>query len=120
MKPELKYIFGPPDLATSLKDYTPEDPFNVHIHARLMIGVTGEEGEESFDIIISTPKGLLNVLKEDEILSGRHYLFTNKYDYTNILNYLTSHINSIEKGSWDEVGEMLSRLGYWEFEDYSN
>ena len=40
-----------PRYKSSLEDFIQEHPSNVHINARWTIGVKGEEGEESFDII---------------------------------------------------------------------
>ena len=57
MKAELKRIHSPD---ADLDVYYPEDPENFSLFLQLMIGPEGEDSEESFDILICTPKWILD------------------------------------------------------------
>jgi hypothetical protein len=84
-----------------------------------MIGERDKKGEESFDITVCTPQWLLKNSKKDSIIYGRHYLIVFEYNFQKIVEELTLLVNSVEGENWSEIGESLSRIGKWEFEDYT-
>lgn len=117
MHPVLKNVLNSDDLSP-LSDFTPSDTANFCVHVSMMIGEKGKEGEESFDIIICSPKWLQENTKNSDIFFTRHYLIAGNYDYKNIYDFITKSINKVTGKNWKEVGEKLSRIGHWEFEDY--
>jgi hypothetical protein len=117
MKAEIKSIFSP-DIEVTLKEYQPERANNFGFLLQMIISPEGEEGEESFDIMVCTPDWLKDNHSKDEIIFGRHHLIVFKYDYQAIYQKLAKYVNSIEANTWDEISSLIGRVGHWEFEDY--
>lgn len=117
MKAEIKAIYSV-DIVEPLNEYRPKKADNFGFNLRLIISPKGEEGEESFDIMVCTPEWLKENHKEDEIIFGRHHLIVFKYDYQAIYKKLLEYVNNIDVNSWDEIGTQIGRIGHWEFEDY--
>jgi immunity protein 8 of polymorphic toxin system len=85
---------------------------------RTMVGPRGSEGEESFDINVCTPKWIEEQVEKEGFVLGRGYLVVGRYDPSLIRNTIVRLVESMSGGSWQEVAEKVSRIGYWEFEDY--
>lgn len=115
-KAELKGFFSP-DI-DDLKNFQPlkDDCFGFLLQT--LVGPKGEEGEESFDIEIFTPKWLLSRYKKNEILFLRHSIIVFEYNYEKLMERITSSIERCSGETWDEVAEEVGRIGHWEFEDY--
>ena len=82
-----------------------------------MFGPEGQEGEESFDMIVCTPKWF-EMNMETAARSGRHHLFVRSFDLEGIRAFLEDYARECVGSTWDEVARKLGRLGKWEFEDY--
>lgn len=117
MKPEIKaiYSFDIEDLET----YKPPDATSFAFHLRLIAGPQSEPGEESFDLRVCTPNWLLENHAREDVIIGRHLLIVMEYDYQRILKTITKFLETCTGNTWTEVAEKLGRLGYWEFEDYT-
>lgn len=102
----------------NLQTYTPRDPECFCVSVRAMVGPKGGEGEESFDINVCTPKWLAEVCQREGFIVGRHYLILSSYDVAHIKRVIVELIEKCEGNTWQEVTEKVSRIGYWEFEDY--
>lgn len=85
---------------------------------RLIVGPKGEDGEESFDVEICTPKWLLSKHNKEDVINGRHKLIVLEYNSDRIQNYINKYVQTCYGNTWKDVAAKLSRLGYWEFEDY--
>ena len=83
-----------------------------------MVGSAGADGEDSFDVIVCTPRWLSDRLLPTKIMLGRHHLLVKQYDYTRLLQFLISFASGCRGATWEEVALRLGRLGEWEFEDY--
>lgn len=83
-----------------------------------MVGPADEDGEESFDIVVCTPKWLEEICEMEDIVIGRHYFIVRKYNYEKIILTIEKFLQQCSGKNWDEVGRKVSRLGRWEFEDY--
>ncbi|QYN48695.1 hypothetical protein GYM73_03455 [Apibacter sp. ESL0432] len=118
MKAVLNRIYRLDDFGEYLSDYFPLDKFNFNVPIRMIVGESMNKGEESFDLTICTPKWLLQNMKEEDIFFARHYLIVKEYDYARIYNYIKKYVDGLTGDTWDEIGLKLSRIGYWEFEDY--
>lgn len=116
MRAELKRLHSPDTF--DLAHFVPEDPTSFAILLQAMIGPAGEAGEESFSIQVCTPRWLEQNLPRDEVLVARHMLLTHEYDLGKIVAAITKFLSTCTGASWQEIGEKVSRLGYWEFEDY--
>jgi immunity protein 8 of polymorphic toxin system len=106
-----------PDLP-DLQAYVPDDPEDVGFLLQFFAGPEGQEGEESFDLVVCTPKWLLKRHSSEEVINGRHHLIVLHYDLERITGFIRSYVESCSGATWREVAEQLGRLGRWEFEDY--
>jgi len=116
MRPELRYVHCAEvwDLAA----HVPNDPTDFGVSVQFMIGPEGERGEESFNVVVCSPAWLAREASERSPLDLRHHLLLPNWDWPAVLTYVRSYLADIDRPSWDEVGEVVGRLGLWEFEDY--
>ena len=117
MKLALKQIHSP-DTPGPVADYAPNDPADVFLLLQLMIGPVDAPGEESFDVIVATPKALMKAVESDAILEGRHMLVVREWNFSKIIDFVEKRIQAIEEDDWASAATKLGRLGKWEFEDY--
>ncbi|MCH9625860.1 MAG: hypothetical protein S4CHLAM123_10440 [Chlamydiales bacterium] len=102
-----------------LQHFKPEITDNFCFLLQLMIGPENEDGEESFDIEVCTPKWLLSKYKKDEIIFGRHMLIVFEYNFEQISNKLKYFVKSCNGSSWNEIAKKISKISSWEFESYA-
>jgi hypothetical protein len=50
---------------------------------------------------------------------GRHHLFMATYSYEILESFLLAYLERSQADDWSGIAEKLSRLGHWEFEDYT-
>ena len=117
MKAELKRVHSPD--VENFSTYWPDDVENFCFLLQAMIGPEGMEGEESFDIEVCTPKRLASTYDKHDVIIGRHLFIVFEYDYDRIIATINKFISNCSGDSWKEMAEKISRLGKWEFEDYS-
>ena len=116
MQATLKSLHLDPGPAT-----LPEDPAAFSLLDRLMVGPVDGQGEESFDITVCTPEWLAEACRKvGGIYDARHHIVVNHDDFDKraLHAWLAARVQEVEADTWRGVGERLSRLGYWEFEDY--
>lgn len=101
-----------------LEAFRPEDPEDVGILVQVIAGPADGPGEESFDVVVCTPRWLVGCLRGKGPLVGRHHLIVERFDAAQIRDYITSAVEEEEAPTWRELAERLGRLGRWEFEDY--
>lgn len=116
MKAELKSLHCAD--VYDLSNFISHEHDNFFIYIEMLIGPKNEEASDIFGINICTPKWLLYNMKEEDIFFARHYLIVKEYDYARIYNYIKKYVDGLTGDTWDEIGLKLSRIGYWEFEDY--
>jgi hypothetical protein len=85
---------------------------------QLLVGIEGESGMESFQLMVCTPTWLSENHSKNDILMGRHLLIIFEYNYEQIINWIRSYVGTCTGNTWQEVAEKVGRLGLWEFEDY--
>lgn len=114
-RPVLKDLHSP-DI--DLNSYRPaeEDCFGFLLQA--FFGPSDGPGEDSFDILVCTPKWLDREMGVDDIISGRHRLIVKRYDIEAIRRFILKYTQHCTGATWHEAAEKLGRLGLWEFEDY--
>lgn len=118
MKAEIKALHSPD--VHDLRTFKPTKRDNFGFLLQLIVGPQGEMGEESFDMIVCTPKWLEENYSINEVIFGRHYLIVFKYDYEGIYKKISNYIGKIEEPTWNEVAQKIGRIGHWEFEDYKD
>src|SRR5262249_336678 len=102
------------------------DPAAFALNARLMIGPADGPGEESFDVTICTPE-CFSVAARGGFYDARHHRVVDfeAFDPAALPRWVARRGAEVREGvgrvqgdKWKEIGGRLSRLGYWEFEDY--
>ena len=83
-----------------------------------MVGPADGPGEESFDVLVCTPRWVERLVQEKGPLIGRHYLIVNQLDIPESVRFLAKQVQSLEAKDWSSLAEKLARIGQWEFEDY--
>lgn len=115
MKAVVKGIYSTDlDLAT----YRPIDPFDDGQWVRLMIGPEGNDGEESFDVLVCTPRWLVREISRDKMQLVRHTLLMEKFDLARALERLHHEVESASGESWQKLLLSLVQIGRWEFDNY--
>jgi hypothetical protein len=114
IRPTIRY-FHSPDVE-DLESFRPESDFALLVS--MMIGPDGGEGEESFDVLISTPGCLEEWFAADGLVSGEHRLIVFGYDWRRIEDYLRKRVSACTGCDWREVAGKIGRFAQWEFEDY--
>ena len=116
IKPILKRLHSPD--ALDLESFAPVNPASFILLLQAMFGPEGSEGEESFDILVCTPRWLAAEVERKSLVDGRHHLVVSKFDLAQIRSFLVGYAKNCAGKTWAEAATKLSRLGKWEFEDY--
>ena len=106
-----------PDI-DDLEGYQPSEPDRFSFLLQILAGPENGHGEESFDLLVCTPRWILEKHSPDDIVLGRHMMIVFKYDYQNLRDFLCRKVEEVSGETWNDVAQGLSRLGRWEFEDY--
>ena len=117
MNAELKRLHSP-DIY-DLENYQPEDQGMFGFLLQAIVGPEGKDGEESFEIEVCTPRWLEETCGIDKVVIGRHHLIVREYNYQRIVVAIKDFLQDCSGENWNEVAEKVSRLGRWEFEDYT-
>ena len=83
-----------------------------------MVGPLDGEGEESFDILVCTPKWLMQKYGSSEILLGLHKLIVFEYDHLRLRQFIGKNLMRCSGRTWAEIARKASLLGQWEFANY--
>jgi hypothetical protein len=108
------YSTDVPDAET----YLPNEEDNFGFVLRAMVGPLDGDGQESFDIVVCTPKWLLEKHGSSDILLGLHKLIVFKYDYLRLRQFIEKFLMRCSGETWGEIAKKVSLLGHWEFEGY--
>jgi len=84
---------------------------------QMMVGPAGQAGEESFEVLVCTPRWLDRRVREDGPLIGRHHLVIERWDAARIQLCLTAAVESEEAPTWPDLATRVGWIGKWEFED---
>ena len=69
--------------------------------------------------MVCTPEWLAQEIKKVGVINGRHHLIVNEYDIDKIRSFLVEYAHKCAGNTWQDVAIKLSRMGHWEFEDYT-
>ncbi len=88
---------------------------------RMIVGPEDSPGEESFDLTVCSPEWLAGRSREIGLVDARHHLVVNLegFDQRTLRDFLEQRVRAASGDTWQQVAEKISRLGFWEFEDYS-
>jgi hypothetical protein len=84
----------------------------------LFIGPSDGDGMESFQLTVCSPDWLADACQKHGYVLGRHHLIVSHFDLDSITKVITKLIDRCAGETWHQVAEKLSRIAYWEFEDY--
>jgi hypothetical protein len=118
MKAKLKSLHSPD---VDLASFSPVDPTNFGFLLQAMIGPDGQEGAESFEIQVCTPKWLVDRHEQGvfpDIILGMYMMFVFSYDLRQISRTLERYCERCVGDNWQALAAKLARLGAWEYEDY--
>ena len=104
----------------SLDEYAPVDQEDFGFQLRLLVGPSDSQGEESFDLTVCTLAWLAARCEADGFVLGRHHLILSRFSASAIKRILVKAVERWSGDSWSDVAEKVSRIGYWEFEDYND
>lgn len=101
-----------------IEDYRPADPFDDGQWIRLLIGPEGSDGEESFDVLVCTPRWLVREISRDKVQLVRHTLLMEKFDLARAVERLRHEVETASAESWQKLLLSLVQIGRWEFDNY--
>ena len=93
------------------------NPVNASQWIRILAGPADGPGEESFDVNVCTPEWLRDEIERTGPMAGRHMLIVGRWNVEIVRRVVEGWVARIEGPNWHTLGEQLSRVGYWEFED---
>ncbi len=102
-----------------LDTYRPDDPLDAGVTVRFLVGPHDGPGEESFDVVLCTPRWLSGRVQVTGPLLVRHHVVMEPFDLRLGVEQVTRLMQSVSADDWAGVGEKLARIGQWEFEDYT-
>lgn len=114
--PTIRY-FSSPDLE-DLERGTPADPDDFVVLVQMMVGPSGGEGEESFDVEIVASGRLTHDVTDHGLVTGEHRLFVASFDWPLIAGFLRRRVAACTGRDWPEVARRIGRFARWELEDY--
>jgi hypothetical protein len=102
-----------------LESYIPENKECFGFPLTIKAGPQNENGSDYFNLYVCTSKYFENeLLKNNRIVNGRHFLFVEKYNYAEIISYINDLLPQCESVNWQECAVKLGRYAHWEYEDY--
>lgn len=121
MRARLFFLFSPD--VDPIEDYRPDRPEHVGVFVQAMIGPetdqAQDQGYESFDFLVCTPRWLAEDLGEKPYLFGRGHLIVPRYDYALVVAAIQRICRESIGPDWGAVASKLNRYGRWEFDEYT-
>lgn len=101
-----------------VETYLPADPLDDGQWIRLLIGLKDGPGEESFDVLVCTPRWLAREIERDGMQLVRHALVMDRFDLRRAIERLHHEVGVASGSTWQQVLLSLVQIGRWEFADY--
>lgn len=101
-----------------VESYRSADRYDDGQWIRLLIGPDGEPGEESFDVLVCTPRWLARRLNQGGFQFVRHTLLMEAFDLSTAIDLLRHEVASVTGSTWAELLLDLVQIGRWEFQNY--
>ncbi|WP_052351784.1 immunity 8 family protein [Deinococcus pimensis] len=117
LEAEIKELYSL-DVPEALEQFRPDDPRDVGITVRMMVGTAGDDAADSFDVLVCTPRWLEREMVNGSHLWGDGLLLVSEYDWSLVQSVLTSRVSRCVGERWEDVAARLSRFSRWEFEGY--
>ena len=98
--------------------FHPKEEDNFCFNFQFTVGEGGVDFGDSYQILICTPKWIMENERDKEIINMRHRLIVFEYNLEKIVSYVKKYIARCSGQNYDEIAPKIGRLGFWEFEDY--
>jgi hypothetical protein len=98
--------------------YRPRDPLDDGRWIRLIVGPDDGPGDESFDVLVCTPRWLTREVERDGSRIVRHTLLMPVFDLREAMRHLRTEVSRLAGRDWQELARGLAQVGHWEFQDY--
>jgi hypothetical protein len=125
VRAELKSLFSP-DAEGSLETYAPKDPERFGISVMAFIGPIDEEHSDSFDLLVCTPRWLVDHFDDARIarwdfetpglVFGNRLLLMKRWDYSALHAAITDVCALHEADDWGTLASRIGRHIPWEFD----
>ncbi len=116
MRAELKRLHSPD--VDDLRPFAPASPEHFSVLVQALIGPSGEDSSESFDIVVCSPAAIREEAENGPVI-GLHRIVMARFDYNDLEGTIRTFCDQCEGSTWQEVAQQLGRLGRWEFENYT-
>jgi hypothetical protein len=103
-----------PDLAR----YVPADADAFAVPLVLEIGALGVRGRERFDLLVVTPRWLLERHGRKGAVPGQGLLLVFEWNFERIKAYLAREVERCTGQTWPEVARRVGRIAEWEGGDH--
>jgi len=115
MRARLKSLRGKdvPDLAR----YLPPAPDDFAVSLVLEVGPLGLRGREEFELLVVTPRWLLERHGRKGLVPGRGKLLVFEWDYQRLRAFLARKVEACTGRTWPEVARKVGRIAVWEGEE---
>ena len=115
MRARLKSLRGKevPDLA----HWVPPAPDGFALSLVLEVGPLGLRGKEEFELLVATPRWLLERHGKKGLVPGRGKLLVFEWDYQRLRAFLARKVEACTGRDWPEVARKVGRIAVWEGED---
>lgn len=116
MKLELKALSSPD---VSPNEWVPKGN-RAFVLLQLDIGVAGETGSDTFDVILATPEGLA-AARDDAVgaIAHRATIVVRHFSWELVRGILNEIIQRCESDTWANSVLRLQHYFKWEYEDYA-
>jgi len=114
MNADLRRITSP-DIDSMEIFVPPDEKFCYLLQA--FIGPNGDEGEESFEFIVCSPKWLEFEVEKENFIFGKGMLIMSEFNFFRVKGFLSALCKRTHGNSWSEIANKLSRFATWEFEE---
>lgn len=101
-----------------VETYRPADPFDDGQWIRLLIGPDDGPGEESFDVLVCTPRWLAREIEREGMQLVRHALVMEEFDLSRAIERLRHEVGLASGSTWQHLLLGLVQIGHWEFDGY--
>src|SRR5689334_16551742 len=105
MRAKLKRLHSPD--VHDLEGFVPPMPDDFGFLLQMMVGREDSSGEESFDVIVCTPRWLERRYAKNKLTPLRHHLLVFEYHYEGMLGELKRLVESYDGKDWQELAEKI-------------
>jgi len=94
-----------------IEKWIPEDKYDVDFWMNFTIGLD-QNGGDNFQVRVVTPSNL----RGEE--SGQYAIILNSYSWTAVISSIEVMLEQCQDIGWSGISNQLSKLMYWEYQDY--